>query len=84
VPPAVLVDEGRVRAIPGIGETIADIVEKLHRTEPIRRSRSPARFRPVLMLAIPTAPEVVKLHRELGTPCSANSRLPRVPTGWRR
>ena len=32
VPLAAVVEEGRLRAIPGIGETIADIVEKLHRT----------------------------------------------------
>ena len=71
VPLAAVVEEGRLRALPGIGETIADIVEKLHRTgthpslEELRREVPPG---VVEMLAIPgLRPEkVLKLYRELG------------------
>jgi DNA polymerase (family X) len=71
VPLEVLVSKGELREIPGVGETIADLVEKLHLTgthpslEKLRRDL-PAGV--LEMLAIPgLRPEkILKLYRELG------------------
>ena len=71
VPLATVVEEGRLRAIPGIGATIADIVEKLHRTgthPTLEKLRGEVPSGVLDMLAIPgLRPEkVMKLYRELG------------------
>jgi DNA polymerase (family X) len=71
VPLDVLVSKGELREIPGVGEKIADLVEKLHLTgthpslEKLRRDL-PAGV--LEMLAIPgLRPEkILKLYRELG------------------
>ena len=71
VPVEVLVREGRLTEIPGVGQAIADIVTKLHRTgthpklEAMRKDIPPGVLE---MLAVPgLRPEkVLKLYRDLG------------------
>ena len=66
-----VVDEGRLRDIPGIGEAIADIVTRLHRTgthPSLEKMRQEMPEGVLEMLSIPgLRPEQVNtIHRELG------------------
>jgi DNA polymerase (family 10) len=70
-PLARIVDEGRLREIPGVGDAIADIITKLHRTgthPSLEKLRKEVPESVLDMLSIPgLRPEkVIKLHRELG------------------
>ncbi len=71
VPLNQLVSKGELREIPGVGETIADIIEKLHFTgthPSLEKSRRDVPAGVLEMLAIPgVRPEkILKLYRELG------------------
>src|SRR4029079_8552934 len=66
-----LVAEGRVTEIPGVGDSIADIITKLHRngTHPsLEKLRAEIPEGVLDLLSIPGlwADKVMKLHRELG------------------
>jgi DNA polymerase (family X) len=66
-----VVDQGRLRDIPGIGEAIADIVTRLHRTgmhPSLERMRQEVPAGVLEMLSIPgLRPEQINtIHRELG------------------
>jgi DNA polymerase (family 10) len=71
VPLDTVVSKGELRQIPGVGETIADIVEKLHLTGThpgLEKMRQDIPAGVLEMLAVPgLRPErVLKLYRELG------------------
>ena len=71
IPLDVLVSRGELREIPGVGETIADIIEKLHLTgthPSLEKSRREIPAGVLEMLAAPgLRPEkILKLYRELG------------------
>jgi len=64
-------DEGRLQEIPGVGDAIADIVAKLHRTgthPSLEKLRQEVPGGVLEMLSIPglRPDKVLKLHRELG------------------
>jgi len=66
-----IVDEGRLQEIPGVGDAIADIVAKLHRTGThpfLEKLRQEVPGGVLEMLSIPglRPDKVLKLHRELG------------------
>src|SRR5215207_3221177 len=66
-----IVDEGRLREIPGVGDAIADMVAKLHRTgthPSLEKLRQEVPEGVLEMLSIPglRPDKVLKLHRELG------------------
>src|SRR3954465_11795948 len=66
-----LIDEGRLTEIPGIGEAIADIVTKLHRTgthASLEKLRSEIPAGVLELLAIPglRPDKVLRLYKDLG------------------
>jgi DNA polymerase (family X) len=66
-----IVEEGRLLEIPGVGDAIADIIAKLHRTgthPPLEKLREEVPEGVLEMLSIPglRPDKVLKLHRELG------------------
>src|SRR4030095_10251534 len=66
-----IVAEGRLREIPGIGEAIADIITRLHRTgthPSLERMRSEIPEGVLEMLSVPglRPDKVLKLHKQLG------------------
>src|SRR6195952_1296124 len=66
-----IVEEGRLLEIPGVGDAIADIITKLHRTgthPSLEKFREEVPQRLLEMLSIPglRAEKVLKLHKELG------------------
>ena len=66
-----IVDEGRLQEVPGIGDAIADIITKLHRTgthPSLEKLRKEVPESVLEMLSIPglRPDKVLKLHRELG------------------
>ena len=95
VPLAQVIREGRLREIPGVGEAIADIITRLHRTGShpgldAMREEIPAGV--LEMLSVPgLRPEkVMKLHKELGITSLRHSRkrpapiASRASRGWDR
>src|SRR5215212_1741463 len=70
-PLAGIVDEGRLREIPGVGDAIADIITKLHRTgthSSLEKLREEVPQGVLEMLSIPglRPDKVIKIHRDLG------------------
>ena len=66
-----IVEEGRLQEIPGVGDAIADIITKLHRTgnhPSLDKLRQEVPEGVLEMLSIPglRPDKVLKLHRELG------------------
>jgi DNA polymerase (family 10) len=66
-----IVAEGRLREVPGIGEAIADIITRLHRTgthPSLERMRSEIPEGVLEMLSVPglRPDKVLKLHKQLG------------------
>jgi DNA polymerase (family 10) len=66
-----IVREGRLREIPGVGDSIADIVTKLHRTgthSSLEKLRQEVPEGVLELLSVPglRPDKVLKLHRELG------------------
>src|SRR5215213_5989337 len=66
-----IVDEGRLQEIPGVGDAIADIITKLHRTgthPSLEKLREEVPESVLEMLSIPglRPDKVLKIHNELG------------------
>jgi DNA polymerase/3'-5' exonuclease PolX len=66
-----MIAEGRLTEIPGVGETIADIITKLHRTgshPSLEKLRNEIPLGVIEMLTVPgLRPEkVLRLHKDLG------------------
>jgi DNA polymerase (family X) len=71
IPLHVLIEEGRLTEIPGVGDAIADIITKLHRTgshPSLEKLRKEVPAGVLEMLSIPgLAPDkVLRLHKDLG------------------
>src|SRR5258705_12931895 len=71
VPLDVLIAEGRLTEIPGVGEAIADIITKLHRTDTHPSLEKLRKEIPAGVLQMMTVPglrpeKVLRLYRDLG------------------